>query len=81
MSVRPLPEGAAMDLPSHLPTTRMLDATAPVERASLSLDGAWAFRMDGEVDWRETVVPAPWQAQFDDLRHGAGAARSCASGR
>jgi len=43
-------------------------------RQSLSLDGAWQFRMDGEQGWRTATVPAPWQSQFDDLRHSFGRA-------
>jgi hypothetical protein len=30
--------------------------------------------MEGEDGWRTVVVPAPWQAQSDDLRHRTGVA-------
>jgi hypothetical protein len=51
-------------------------------RTLISLDGAWDFQTDPQqrqdlaaVDaWRTIQVPAPWQAQFDDLRHYTGAA-------
>ncbi|MCS6827013.1 MAG: beta galactosidase jelly roll domain-containing protein, partial [Caldilinea sp.] len=48
----------------------------------MSLDGLWDFQVDpaGGDDvasireWRTARVPAPWQAQFDDLRHYSGIA-------
>ncbi|MFN8455334.1 MAG: glycoside hydrolase family 2 TIM barrel-domain containing protein [Anaerolineae bacterium] len=51
-------------------------------RIRLSLDGTWHFQFDpsdcAEVkditDWRETHVPMPWQAEFEDLREEAGTA-------
>lgn len=51
-------------------------------RACISLDGLWQFQVDplnatpvnNIAQWREAIVPAPWQAQFDDLRHYSGAA-------
>lgn len=43
-------------------------------RQSISLDGAWRFRMEGESDWRSANVPNPWQAEFSDLRHSFGRA-------
>lgn len=51
-------------------------------RTQITLDGSWEFQIDPEqrqdihqVDaWRTIRVPAPWQAQFDDLRHYSGAA-------
>jgi len=53
-----------------------------VQRNTLSLDGAWDFQYFGDDvvaledvrDWRTCVVPAPWQAQFDDLRDHMGRA-------
>ncbi|HET6521126.1 MAG TPA: hypothetical protein VFG47_15080, partial [Geminicoccaceae bacterium] len=47
-----------------------------MERQTLSLDGRWDLRFCGDsrvalqdVDgWRTCIVPAPWQAQFADLR-------------
>src|SRR5215207_6156751 len=44
----------------------------------MSLDGTWEFlhisedRMAGPAEVRQIVVPAPWQAQFADLRMRAG---------
>ena len=46
----------------------------------LSLDGVWDFQIDSGDgidashirDWRQAVVPMPWQAQFEDLRHTSG---------
>lgn len=38
-----------------------------------SLDGAWDFR-HGKGEWRTAHVPAPWQAEFADLRHSFGKA-------
>ena len=44
----------------------------------ISLDGTWEFlhisddRLAGPAEVREIVVPAPWQAQFADLRMRAG---------
>lgn len=51
-------------------------------RRQISLDGAWKFQTDPEGDltperiatWRTATVPAPWQAQFDDLRDYSGVA-------
>ncbi|HXF62637.1 MAG TPA: glycoside hydrolase family 2 TIM barrel-domain containing protein, partial [Caldilineaceae bacterium] len=51
-------------------------------RTQIALDGRWAFQIDPEGrqdlrqvgDWRAIQAPAPWQAQFDDLRHYSGAA-------
>jgi len=48
-------------------------------RESLSLDGEWLFRMlevgrasQRAQEWRRVTVPAPWQAQGDDLRDAFG---------
>lgn len=45
----------------------------------IDLDGIWDFKHSFEVtdapaseDWRTAVVPLPWQAQFEDLRHASG---------
>ncbi|HEY89333.1 MAG TPA: glycoside hydrolase family 2 [Thermoflexia bacterium] len=54
---------------------------SPTRRQS-SLDGAWKFQTDPAGDltlekiatWRTATVPAPWQAQFDDLRDYSGVA-------
>jgi beta-glucuronidase len=35
-------------------------ATKAVERASLSLDGAWSFRVDGRREWTRVEVPHTW---------------------
>ena len=57
-------------------------------RERLSLDGTWRFLFDPEGDpagwdtvpnvpetgWRAVVVPAPWQAQFEDLHERGGVA-------
>jgi len=57
-------------------------------REWLSLDGTWSFSFDPDGDgsgctslsdlpetgWREVGVPAPWQAQFEDLRERGGVA-------
>lgn len=57
-------------------------------RERLSLDGIWSFLFDSrdnpanrntapnvpESGWRNVVVPAPWQAQFEDLRGRGGVA-------
>lgn len=51
-------------------------------RTQISLDGSWDFQIDpaqhqniSQVrEWRTIQVPAPLQAQFDDLRHYSGAA-------
>lgn len=48
----------------------------------ISLDGAWQFQIDPNAgddaaaieSWRTAIVPMPWQAQFDDLRHYSGVA-------
>ena len=55
---------------------------AGAPRARLSLDGEWQFAFCGDglvplaevADWRTCVVPAPWQAQFADLRERNGRA-------
>jgi hypothetical protein len=47
-----------------------------VQRKNVSLDGTWDFYFSGDTAvpfenvplWRHCAVPAPWQAQFDDLR-------------
>ncbi|MEZ4555336.1 MAG: hypothetical protein R2854_02590 [Caldilineaceae bacterium] len=44
------------------------------------LDGVWQFAFNDTITptppasaaWQAAVVPMPWQAQFDDLRHAAG---------
>ena len=51
-------------------------------RERLSLDGPWGFQFDPDgssassptTSWRPVVVPAPWQAQFAELRDRAGTA-------
>ncbi|MGD8244831.1 MAG: glycoside hydrolase family 2 TIM barrel-domain containing protein [Anaerolineae bacterium] len=57
-------------------------------RERLSLDGTWSFLFDPagspadrntppdvtKSGWRSVVVPAPWQAQFEDLRERGGVA-------
>src|SRR5262245_4617582 len=48
----------------------------------VSLDGTWEFKCNPgaradaipEGEWRSAVVPMPWQAQFDELRHSGGVA-------
>lgn len=48
----------------------------------ISLDGVWDFQINtGSTadatpleEWRSIIVPMPWQAQFDDLRHASGTA-------
>ena len=48
----------------------------------LSLDGTWDFQVSSGAykdlsaaqNWRQAVVPMPWQAQFDDLRQVSGTA-------
>jgi len=53
-----------------------------VERPTLSLDGTWDFHFCGDAqialedveDWRGCAVPAPWQAQFAELRQRNGRA-------
>jgi hypothetical protein len=53
-----------------------------VERRTVSLDGAWDFHFSGDAQialedvhrWRRCKVPAPWQAQFSDLRQQNGKA-------
>ena len=55
---------------------------AGAPRARLSLDGEWQFAFCGDglvplaevADWRTCTVPAPWQAQFADLRERNGRA-------
>ena len=44
------------------------------QRREASLDGVWQFRHGTEKDWRDIIVPMPWQAQFADLRHASGQA-------
>lgn len=66
--------------PPHWPEPGPI--TPPTMRRRLSLDGAWQFQfdptdcaeLDGITDWREAIVPMPWQAEFDDLREQAGTA-------
>ena len=42
-------------------------------RASLSLDGIWLARLDGEPDFtRELRVPLPWQVADPALREHTG---------
>jgi hypothetical protein len=43
-------------------------------RAAIPLDGMWQFRFGNESDWRQTKVPAPWQACFEDLAVSFGTA-------
>ncbi|MEO5807876.1 sugar-binding domain-containing protein [Devosia sp.] len=43
-------------------------------RSTLSLDGAWKFKLDGRGDWRIAHVPSPWQSEFADLREASGLA-------
>ncbi|MCA1553148.1 MAG: beta galactosidase jelly roll domain-containing protein, partial [Chloroflexi bacterium] len=56
-----------------------------MSRVSMSLDGTWEFwidpqhqysinTLDSAADKRSIHVPAPWQAQFDDLRLYSGVA-------
>jgi hypothetical protein len=53
-----------------------------VARRILSLDGAWHFHFGGDAliplehveQWHQCLVPAPWQAQFPDLRQRNGRA-------
>jgi hypothetical protein len=48
----------------------------------VSLDGTWDFQFRpqpnseaiAQGEWRSVLVPGPWQAQFDDLRHTSGTA-------
>src|SRR4051794_29087605 len=55
---------------------------AGAPRARLSRGGEWHFAFGGEgvvplaevADWRPCTVPAPWQAQFADLRERSGRA-------
>src|SRR5688572_32998743 len=50
-------------------------------RSEISLDGAWQFQLDPQgtqtldqiTGWRTINVPAPWQAQLDDLHMASGA--------
>src|SRR3954449_4694660 len=57
-------------------------APADVLRTRLSLDSEWQFAFCGDTfaplaevaDWRTCTVPAPWQAQFADLRERNGRA-------
>ncbi|MCB0159024.1 MAG: beta galactosidase jelly roll domain-containing protein, partial [Caldilineaceae bacterium] len=49
-------------------------------RTRHDLDGVWQFTLTDTITptppadavWRAAVVPMPWQAQFDDLRHATG---------
>ena len=51
-----------------------------MKRERQSLDGIWQFQFqrgvpdqpDKTSEWRTIDVPAPWQAQFDNLREAAG---------
>ncbi|MDQ0322388.1 hypothetical protein QO002_004594 [Pararhizobium capsulatum DSM 1112] len=43
-------------------------------RATLSLDGMWAFRHETDGVWRQAKVPAHWQACFEDLAVSFGSA-------
>src|SRR4051794_24806125 len=63
-----------MTLTRHLPWAQPHARAWILERPSLSLDGLWDFRMEHEDRWRVAKVPAPWQAQFNDLRYAAGTA-------
>ena len=53
-----------------------------MERQTVSLDGAWDFHFCGDAKialedidhWRPCEVPAPWQAQFSELRQRNGRA-------
>ena len=53
-----------------------------MQRIIHSLDGDWDFHFSGDdrvplaevADWRRCVVPAPWQATFEDLRERNGRA-------
>src|SRR5689334_11577112 len=64
---------------SDAPTSPAADSAA---RSQLSLDGEWQFAFCGDAfvplaevaDWRTCIVPAPWQAQFADLRERNGRA-------
>ena len=40
-------------------------------REQISLDGVWDFKLDDGA-WRKATVPAPWQAEFADIRHTFG---------
>ena len=51
------------------------------ENNKVSLDGQWDFQLNPQNtdatplgEWRSVIVPMPWQAQFDDLRHTSGIA-------
>jgi beta-galactosidase/beta-glucuronidase len=63
-----------MTLTHHLPSAQPHAQAWILGRPSLSLDGLWDFRMEHEDRWRVAKVPAPWQAQFDDLRYATGTA-------
>lgn len=51
----------------------MLEQAVWGSRQVVSLDGAWDFCHEGGA-WRTATVPAPWQADFPDLRHASGRA-------
>lgn len=48
----------------------------------VSLDGDWDFQLSPQqnieatpqTEWLAILVPTPWRAQFDDLRHRSGTA-------
>src|SRR5215211_6158581 len=58
----------------RLPSAQPQAQPSTLERPRLSLDGPWDFRMEQEDRWRVAKVPAPWQAQFNDLRYATGTA-------
>src|SRR3954466_9941551 len=63
-----------MTLTHHLPSALLHAQAWILKRPRLSLDGLWDFCMEQEDRWRVAKVPAPWQAQFDDLRYATGTA-------
>src|SRR3954471_24408743 len=57
--------------------SELMTSSSSVDAARIALDGVWDFLHVVEdyrsrpVKWRRISVPAPWQAQFSDLRmHG-----------
>lgn len=44
------------------------------QRHTISLDWVWQFQHVTDTEWRDAIVPLPWQAQFADLRHTSGRA-------